>query len=122
MWFGERVDVDAVFGPFRQRWRDLKAKSRQRRLDSSPAGSAALDDYIEELGTLHDQDLKYGREAEELRIEVTLAVRNEVLKMRKRSGLPDEDPKGSLAETWRAEGSQGKVEGEMKDQSVVKDM
>lgn len=48
------------------------------------------------------EELKYGREAEEIRIEVANRVRNEVLKLRKSLGYPDEDPKDKLglAQTW----------------------
>ena len=74
----------------------------------------------EELGELQDDDLKYGLEAEQLRIDVTMAIRNEVLKVRRSRGLPDEDPKCSLAETFRREGNER--EGEMEDRSLVKDM
>jgi monolysocardiolipin acyltransferase len=49
-------------------------------------------------------------------------VREEVLKVRRSTGLPDEDPKGSLVETWREEGSMDKPEGKMRDGSVVEDM
>lgn len=115
IWFGERVNVDVVFGPFRERWRELKARSARKR-------KAIASEFPETLGELHDDELRYGAEAEQLRKEVTLVVRQQVLEMRKRSGLPDEDPKCSLAETWREEGGMGKVEGEMQDGSVVKDM
>ncbi|KAK3696898.1 Lyso-phosphatidylcholine acyltransferase [Vermiconidia calcicola] len=115
--FGDFVDSEAVFGPFRERWRELKDKSRRKRLHSMPE-SAELEN--ETLGELHDDTLKFGPEAEQLRIDVTLAVRNEVLKVRRSRGLLDEDPKRGLAETYRKEGS--KREGEMKDRSVVKDM
>jgi monolysocardiolipin acyltransferase len=119
VWFGERVDVELVFEPFRERWRQLKDRTRRRSFATDPA---AAQEWQEHLGMLHDDELKYGDEAKQLRIDVTLAVRDEVLKVRKLSGLPDDDPKSGLAETWREEGSQGKVEGEMKDRSVVKDL
>lgn len=48
------------------------------------------------------EELRYGKEAEAIRIEVTRRVRDEVLKLRKSLGYPDEDPswKFGLAETW----------------------
>lgn len=75
----------------------------------------------EGLGELQDDELKYGAEAQQLRIDVTLAVRNEVLKVRRASGLPDEDPKRGLAETYRAEGGKeaGKVDGSNPDGSAT---
>lgn len=115
--FGELVDTDVVFGPFRKKWQELKERSRQKRVNLLPEGSKLPD---ERLGDLQDYELKYGVEAEQLRIDVTLAVRNEVLKVRRSKGLSDEDPKRGMAETFRREG--GKREGEMKDRSVVKDM
>lgn len=53
------------------------------------------------VGELTDE-LKYGREAEEIRIEVARRVRDEVLTLRRSLGYPDEDPtkKLGLAETW----------------------
>lgn len=116
--FGEPVDVEAVFEPFRQRWRALKDRVQQERHHVDRAEMP-----VDRLGELSDEQLRYGREAEQLRIEVTLAVRNEVLKVRRSCGLPDEDPKRGLAETWRREGRQSATEeGEMDDRSVVKDM
>lgn len=53
------------------------------------------------IGELPDE-LKYSKEAEKIRIEVTKRVRDEVVKLRKSLGYPDEDPawKFGLAETW----------------------
>lgn len=121
--FGERLDVERVFGPFRERWRGMVERAELRRLKSDPKPSGTTLHELEvPLGEVHDQELRYGAEAEQLRKDVTLAVRNEVIKVRRSTGLPDEDPKGSLAETWREEGSQNKTEGRMKDGSIVEDM
>ena len=48
------------------------------------------------------EELRDSKEAEQIRVEVALRVRNEVLKLRKSLGYPDEDPawKLGLAETW----------------------
>lgn len=81
----------------------------------------STDPESDELGVITDDDLKFGREAEQLRIDVTLAVRNEVLKVRRACGLPDEDPKRGLAETFREEGP-GPKDGLQKDGSTIKDM
>jgi monolysocardiolipin acyltransferase len=121
--FGEKMDVEKVFGPFRRRWRDLVSKAEQKRLrsiDSSDASEGAQSST--QLGEVHDHELRYGAEAEQLRKDVTLVVREEVLRLRRSTGLPDEDPKCSLVETWREEGSLEKTEGRMKDGSVVEDM
>lgn len=120
--FGDLVDTEKVFAPFRQRWQDLKERAKQRRLQLvSKVSDQPIGHVSDELGVITDDDLKYGREAEQLRIEVTMAVRNEVLKVRRLCGLPDEDPKRGLAETFRSEGS-GPREGLQEDGSILKDM
>ncbi|KAK7530254.1 uncharacterized protein J3D65DRAFT_640646 [Phyllosticta citribraziliensis] len=103
--FGDKVDTDAVFGDLRARWRRLK-----ERYD----GGDTL-----EVGVLND-GLKHAKEAVELRKECTMRVRNEVLKVRRARGLPDEDPKVGLVETWALEGPG--QEGKKKDDSWVKDV
>lgn len=113
--FGGLVDSDKVFGPFRERWRELKEKARRKR------ALGGKDDHEDELGIISDHDLKYGEEAQKLRIEVTMAVRNEVLKVRKSCGLADEDPKRGLADTWREEGSAAR-DGVQQDGSSIQDM
>ena len=118
------MDVERVFGPFRERWQELKAKAQRKQLSNGEldeAGALAAD-WNGQLGEVRDHELRYGAEAEQLRKDVTLAVREEVLKVRRSTGLPDEDPKGSLAETWREEGSFDRPEGKMKDGSLVEDM
>lgn len=111
--FGELVDRDALLEPFRARWAELKARSQRKRLASGAVLPA------EDLGVIEDSELKFSPEAEQLRIDVTLAVRREVLKVRRQRGLPDEDPKRGLAETFKREGP--KKEGEMEDRSVVRE-
>lgn len=117
--FGEPVNNEKVFGPFRERWREMKENARQKRLQRSPedTGHNAESDA---LGVLTDDDLKFSPEVEQLRMDVTLAVRNEVLKVRRASGLPDEDPKRGLAETFRAE-KPAPREGVQQDSSSLKD-
>ncbi|RMY88576.1 hypothetical protein D0861_04733 [Hortaea werneckii] len=118
--FGSPLDTEEVFGPFRQRWQELKDRARRKRMLYSPSNDAAADPGQEVLGELHDEELKYGQEAEQLRIEVTLAVRNEVMKVRRSRGLPDEDPKRGLAETFAAErGNPSRNGRRMGDGSVV---
>ncbi|OQO11012.1 hypothetical protein B0A48_05267 [Cryoendolithus antarcticus] len=116
VWFGERVDHEAVFGSFRERWRSLVDRAaREMTTDENHEGTSTSS----QLGIINNDELRYSKEAEQLRIEVTAAVRNEVLKIRRRTGLPDEDPKSSLAATWREEGNDS--EGEKKDGSLVQD-
>lgn len=111
VWFGGNVGGEGegnVFHELRERWRRLVEDDRRRR-----GGGREL-----EVGVL-SEELKYGSEAVKLREECTMRVRGAVLKVRKERGLPDEDPKEGLVETWRAEG--GKTEGQMDDGSLVKD-
>jgi monolysocardiolipin acyltransferase len=70
-----------------------------------------------EMGEL-TEGLKYGKEAVALRMEVANRVRDEVLKVRKSLGYPDEDPKQGLVETWIEEGT-SKEKGKMKDGSWI---
>ncbi|KAK8223468.1 hypothetical protein BKA81DRAFT_404396 [Phyllosticta paracitricarpa] len=102
--FGDRVDTDKAFGDLRARWRRLKERY----------GGEGL-----EVGVLNDA-LKHAKEAVDLRKECTMRVRNEVLKVRRARGLPDEDPKVGLVETWALEGPG--QEGKKKDDSWVKDL
>nr|POF05931.1 lysophosphatidylcholine acyltransferase [Quercus suber] len=117
--FGDLVDTEKVFEPFRQKWKAMKQRAACNR---SLAGSESADPANEAVGVVTDEDLRYGAEAEQLRIDVTLAVRNEVLKVRRMCGLPDEDPKRGLAETFRVEGEDPSEEGKKKDGSVVRDL
>ncbi|KAF4314637.1 Lysophosphatidylcholine acyltransferase [Botryosphaeria dothidea] len=102
--FGDKVDVEKIFGDLREKWTKLKEKEE---------GSEKL-----EVGMLNE-GLKYGKEAVNLRKECTMRVREEVLKVRRNRGWPDEDPKAGLVETWALEGP--KQEGKMDDESWVKD-
>lgn len=112
VWFGENVGGESegnVFHELRERWRRLvEDDGRERK-----AGQEL------EVGVL-SEGLKYGAEAVKLREECTMQVRGAILKVRRARGLPDEDPKEGLVETWRAEG--GKREGQMEDGSLVKDI
>ncbi|KAK7935413.1 tafazzin protein [Apiospora marii] len=49
------------------------------------------------------EELKYGAEAQALRIEVARRVRDEIEKLRVGLGYPEDDPKLGLAETWAEE-------------------
>ena len=103
--FGPKVDSEALFGDMRRRWREIKTKLTET--EDLP------------LGVLDDQLLD-APEAVELRKEVTFRVRELVLEVRRSRGLPDEDPKHSLADTWIREGP--KRQGKMKDSSWVRDV
>ncbi|KAI9768003.1 MAG: hypothetical protein M1840_005315 [Geoglossum simile] len=105
--FGEEFDAEQAFGALRSRWRDIVRKgeeSQDRKLD---------------VGELSDR-LKGGEEVMELRIECAMRVREEVLKVRKGMGWPDEEPENKLAKTWKEE--RDMREGKRKDGSWEKDM
>jgi monolysocardiolipin acyltransferase len=102
--FGAKLDGEQTFGDLRERWKRLRAKG-------DPGGDL-------EVGVLNDT-LKYSDEAVALRTECTMRVRQAVLAVRRTRGLPDEDPKAGLAETYAIEG--GKHEGRKDDGSIVKD-
>ena len=108
--FGKEVDTEATFGDLRKKWRDLADA------DAKERGSAEWSELT--LG-LVPASLANHPEAIELRKECAKRVRDEVLKVRRSRGYPDEDPKASAAETWIREGPQR--EGQMKDGSIVKD-
>ncbi|KAF2278018.1 uncharacterized protein EI97DRAFT_395750 [Westerdykella ornata] len=104
--FGKKLDGDRAFGDLRERWR------RMRDEEAEVSGPMALGVVSEAL--------KYSEEAEELRRECTRRVREAVLDVRRTRGLPDEDPKAGLAETYAAEGSRGP--GKKDDGSIVRDI
>ena len=108
--FGETVDGEKIFGDLRKQWQHLVKLQKEAliRKGLSP-------DW--ELGDLTD-GLKYGNEAEALRKEVTSRIRQEVLKVRRNLGYPDEDPKQGIADTWIEEGGR-RVSGRMQDGSWV---
>lgn len=107
--FGNKVDTEAVFGEFRKRWQKIKAKAERNSPDARDLP----------LGVLNDELLN-SKEAVQLRIEVTKTIRDLVLEVRHSRGLPGEDPKEGLVETWIQEGP--KREGKMKDDSWVRDI
>ncbi|KAI9892298.1 MAG: hypothetical protein M1814_001497 [Vezdaea aestivalis] len=106
--FGEEVDVEHIFGDLRRKWQKLVEASQ----DTVPSNN--------ELGVVTSRKLMSGPEATELRMECTRRVRQEVLKVRRSTGLPDEDPKEGWLDTWWEEG-RGKNKGKMKDDSWIGD-
>ncbi|CRG83458.1 monolysocardiolipin acyltransferase [Talaromyces islandicus] len=106
--FGNKADREAIFGDLRRRWKKLREKAEK----ADPAVAKLP------LGVL-SEELMFDKEAVELREECTRKVRELVLEVRRSRGLPDEDPKASLVDTWIREGP--KKEGKMKDESWVRD-
>ncbi|KAI9815179.1 MAG: hypothetical protein M1826_002093 [Phylliscum demangeonii] len=116
--FGQEIDCNEVFGDLRRRWKELRSQEGVGN-DSSQAEDGRETATVMEVGILSHR-LKYGDEAVELRIECTKRIREQVLRVRRSMGWPDDDPKSGLADTWRLEGS--KQEGLMKDGSRVRDV
>ncbi|KAM0819242.1 putative Tafazzin family protein [Seiridium cardinale] len=87
--FGELVDTERTFGDLRRRWQELVQKETKK-------------GRLLAMGELSDE-LKFGREAVELRIEVAKRVRAEIDRLRVSQGYPEDDPKLALAETWAKE-------------------
>ncbi|KAH8889314.1 hypothetical protein GQ53DRAFT_690492 [Thozetella sp. PMI_491] len=85
--FGEKLDFGATFGDLRQRWRSLV--ERRRAVQNADI-----------LGELLDEDLRCGKEADEIRIEVARRVRESVLQLRASLGYSESDPSYAYAETW----------------------
>ncbi|KAI1144605.1 acyltransferase [Hypoxylon sp. FL0543] len=103
--FGELVDTEKTFGDLRARWRELVRREKKKTLA---------------MGELTDE-LKYGKEAVALRIEVARRVRDEVMKVRRSMGYPDEEEPGfELAETWAREPSKDRFKSDVDDSLVNK--
>lgn len=103
--FGEKLDMEEVFGDLRQRWKQIRAREESR------SGKLAV-------GVLNDE-LKYSPEVVSLRKECTRRVRQAVLDVRRQRGYPEDDPKNSLAETWVREGPNR--EGRKEDGTITKE-
>lgn len=109
--FGQQIDTEeGDFGEMRKKWKSLVEREKQSDADVG-----------RHLGVLTNERLMNGDEARKLREACTKRVRDEVIKLRRSRGLPDEDPKSGLVETWRQEGMTGQREGRMADGSWVKD-
>lgn len=128
------VDVERAFGDLRERWRELVARSRRVGADVGAAGGKTAERTTETLvgeskalvkvmalGDLTDDDeLRYGREAVEIRVECARRVRAEVAKLRRSLGYPDEEPSFELAETWAREPPNEKFKSNVDDSLVNK--
>ncbi|KAI0399589.1 acyltransferase [Xylaria palmicola] len=114
--FGAPVDAERTFGDLRAQWRELVRQQRQQQ--EAEAEDTRAPAPRRALGELPDE-LKYGEKAVRLRIEVARRVREEVLKVRRSLGYPDEEPTGSeLAETWTREPGKDKFKSNV-DGSLV---
>ena len=112
IYFGENVggEKDSIFLELRRKWQALVERDKQKR---------NIPERQNELGIL-SEEMKYGKEATQLRKECALQVRHAILRLRHQRGLSDEDPKNSDASTWRKHGLT--QEGPIADGSWVKDV
>ncbi|KAL2256699.1 hypothetical protein VTK26DRAFT_1264 [Humicola hyalothermophila] len=103
--FGEVVDYERTFGDLRRRWEGLVRKETERERKGWMGTSTERGHGKEVValpGELASDELKYGREAQEIRIEVAKRMRDEILKLRaEMGGFPAPNPAFGLAETWR---------------------
>lgn len=95
--FGDSINTEALFGDLRDRW---------RRMCEKYVGTVEGKDMLVIGGQL-PEELRTGAEATRLRIETAERVRDEISKLRKSQGYPDEDPSLSQAVTWPRESQVG---------------
>ena len=105
--FGDAVNTEAVFGDLRRKWRQLLVQD------------VPYENTRRILDGIVVQSLQEHPEAQEIRMECARRVREQVLKVRRSRGYPDEDPKASYAQTWVREGPKRK--GRMEDGTWVGD-
>ncbi|KLU87428.1 hypothetical protein MAPG_06428, partial [Magnaporthiopsis poae ATCC 64411] len=122
--FGEPLDAEVAFGDLRRRWRELVAAASYSSSTSSPRRSLQDGEKNAGSGTVARPgaatvDLEHGEEARAIRIEVARRLRDEVLKLRRSLGYPDEDPKFGLAETWAREPGVGYTYKSKVDDSII---
>jgi monolysocardiolipin acyltransferase len=81
---------------------EVKGRGEVVRTSAAQGGELGGQDAVGLLGELPTDELRYGKEAQEIRIEVARRMREEILKVRASlGGYPEPDPSFALAETWR---------------------
>ena len=127
--FGDVLDFDDVFGDLKARWDRLvlKESNKERKRiqgtswrffgflswgkrggdgkNPEEGGGGKEGNATAALpGELASDELKYGREAQEIRIEVARRMREEILKLRRKAGdYAEPDPTFGFADTWAAD-------------------
>ncbi|CAK7213970.1 Lyso-phosphatidylcholine acyltransferase [Sporothrix bragantina] len=100
--FGDTLAPE-TFADLRSQWQQLVARSRNG------------------TGAEKEIDLKYGPEAQQLRKETAHRMREEILKLRRQYGYPEEDPSLGLAETWADEPNKKRYRSQVDDSMVYRD-
>ncbi|KAL1903289.1 Lyso-phosphatidylcholine acyltransferase [Sporothrix stenoceras] len=111
--FGDIMDPE-TFADLRERWQQLMARSRRS------AGTTS-DNCSDGTAVEKEIDLKYGEEAQQLRKETAYRLREEILKLRRRFGYPEEDPSLGLAETWADEPNKKRYRSQVDDSMVYRE-
>ncbi|KJR81014.1 monolysocardiolipin acyltransferase [Sporothrix schenckii 1099-18] len=114
--FGDILDPE-VFADLRDRWQRLVARS----LRSTGHSGARTDGPDGTTAVENDIDLKYGEEAQQLRKETAHRMREEILKLRRRFGYGEEDPRLGLAETWADEPNKKRYRSQVDDSMVYRE-
>ena len=109
--FGNTVAPEKI-ADLRQRWRRLVAEAK-----ASKTASKASQDKGAAI------DLKYGPEAQKIRSETALLMRQEILQLRRESGFADEDPSEGLGlpETWANEPNKRRYRSQVDDSLVYEE-
>lgn len=108
--FGEPVSEN-VWDRFRERWKQMKAKELEN--PSDPAFRNSLQGSSDNATEFLNNQLRYGDEAKELRMEVALVMREEVLKLRRARGWSDDESNVGPS-TLTAEGVEKKTDDDSK--------
>ncbi|KAK4177355.1 putative lysophosphatidylcholine acyltransferase [Triangularia setosa] len=122
--FGGVLDYDEVFGDLKSRWDELVRRERGKGQNKTRTvgwlwktpvvgqveGGVVQTEEQQQVGELHSEQLRHGKEATEIRIEVARRMREEILKLRRERGVYKEsDESFGRAETWRVDkGEEGK--------------
>ncbi|CAP68739.1 uncharacterized protein PODANS_7_7090 [Podospora anserina S mat+] len=119
--FGGVLDYEATFGDLKARWDELVRRETKKGNTTKTVGwlwkTAVIEqtddgdgDGQRQVGELTSEELRNGREAREIRIEVARRMREEILRLRSERGVYKESEESfGRAETWRVDkGEEGK--------------
>ncbi|KAK0732845.1 hypothetical protein B0T21DRAFT_444337 [Apiosordaria backusii] len=102
--FGEVLDYEETFGDLKRRWDELvrregakllqqeqqQQQQKQKQMGKTvgwlwktPVAAAAA---TQQVGELHSEELRHGKEATDIRVEVARRMREEILKLRRERG------------------------------------
>ncbi|KAK4204443.1 putative lysophosphatidylcholine acyltransferase [Triangularia verruculosa] len=117
--FGPVLSYEETFGDLKSKWDDLVRRENARQQKTKTVGwlwkTPVVVEQAEEVqpvetqvGELMSEELRCGKEATEIRIEVARRMREEILRLRRERGLYGEsDVSFGLAETWKVDKKEG---------------